>query len=241
MPNSCTSEPSYGQLLRTSTPKQSKSKSSRSGRRKRNTGNKSLTVAGPWGTRLSIPMSKLPFLIGSDTNLSAHDSVYPVVHGMSIPIAALVGTVASGAIANSIAVSFALIDSWSSRYGNTFDEYCITGASFEVRAVTTAGNGTGLIYAYLDEKDSALPTSAPAAGSPRLDISFNNYFAPVTHQIDWMAKDLADLSWTSTATPITPVYLKIFGNAANTFLDAAAAGQVYVTGALNVDFRGFKN
>lgn len=200
-----------------------------------------MQIAGPWGTKLSIPMSKLPFLIGSDHNLSAHDSVYPVIHGLSIPLNANVVTITAGAVGAVLNVNFSLVDAWATRFAATFDEYCITGASFEVRAVPTAGNGTGLVYAYLDEKDSAAPTASPASGSPRLDIAFNNYYAPVTHQIDWLAKDLTDLSWTSTSTSFTPVYLKVFGSSAATFLDAAAAGQVYITGALNVDFRGFKN
>lgn len=139
-------------------------------------------------------MSKLPFLIGSDKNLSVHDSVYPVIHGLSIPLAANVAVVTAGAVASVININFSLVDAWATRFAATFDEYCITGASLEVRAVPTAGNGTGLVYVYLDEKDSAAPTAGPASGSPRLDVALNNYYAPVTHKIDWLARDLTDLS-----------------------------------------------
>ena len=199
-----------------------------------------LVIAGPWGTRLSVPRSCLPFLVGSDKNLSAGLSVYPVIHGLSVPIKPFKFQMTAGAVAQQLAISTTMLQDFATRLGATFDEYCITGASFEVRYMSTGGNQQGLVYAYLDEKDSTTPTAANAQNSPRLDITCANEALPIRHRIDWLPADYVDLDWTSTASLTTPCYVKVFASVADTLTSSDLAGFIYFTGALTIDVRGWK-
>lgn len=140
-----------------------------------------------------------------------------------------------------ISVNLALVNQWATRFGATFDEYCITGLTFEIRTVNTGGNGKGLLVLFLDEKDSTAPTANDANSSARLEIELNNSYAPIRHRIDWIAKDISDLTWTSTSTSVTPVFLKAFASNVATFTANDTGADTIITGSLNVDFRGFKN
>jgi hypothetical protein len=139
-----------------------------------------------------------------------------------------------------LAISTALLQDFASRLGATFDEYCITGASFEIRFVQTAGSPQGLTYIYLDEKDATTPTAANAQNSPRIDVLVANEALPIRHRIDWMPADFADLDWTSTSSLTTPCFIKMFASTVSTFTANNTDGYIYVTGALNIDVRGWK-
>jgi len=223
--------------LKPKTKKRGKTRATQRTRRPR-----TVTIEGPWGVGLRLPISSLPIKIGSDTSLNPNQSIYPVIHGLSIPISLKFFSFTAGAAANVFAIdATALINAWSTRFANTFDEYCMTGFKFEVRLINTSGIGDGIVYFYLDEKDSGSPTASAAQASPRLDVTLNNAALPTRHQISWLARDLLDLGWTSTSNSTTPVWLKTFASPADTGTNNDTAFTTYITGALNVDFRGFKN
>ena len=199
-------------------------------------------VSGPFGSELSLPVSRLPFRLGSDTSLGAGRSIYPVIHGLSIPITQIIRTSAAGVYSTSDSMNAQVICSdWANRFQATFDEYCMTGFSLELRVVPVSGGSKGLILAYLDERDSAVPSAAAAASSPRIDMLGHASAMPILHRLDWMARDISDLVWTSTATATNPVYLKLYANPSNTGTATDGIFDVYITGTMNVDFRGFKN
>lgn len=199
-----------------------------------------LVIAGPFGTRLSIPISNLPFIVGSDKDLPAGLSVYPILHGLSVPIAPFRFNLVAGAMASQLAISIAMLKDFNLRLGACFDEYCITGASFEVRFVNTSGSPQGLVYVFLDEKDSATPTASNAQNSPRIDILTSNEALPIRHRIDWKPADYVDLNWTSTSALTSPVYVKGFASNTETLTAGDTVGYLYFTGALSVDVRGWK-
>lgn len=189
-----------------------------------------------------MPVSRLPIKIGSDKSLGPNQSIYPVIHGLSIPINLKLLAFTLGAAATGFGVdATTLVKDWATRFAATFDEYCMTGLSFEVRTVNVSGIGQGLIYIYLDEKDSGVPTAAAAQASPRLDISINNAAMPIRHNLQWLARDVTDLGWTSTSSPTNPVYVKVFMSNTETGTANDTAVQLLITGSLNVDFRGYKN
>lgn len=136
----------------------------------------------------------------------------------------------------------ALISGFAIRLAAVFDEYCITGALFEIRIVHRAGPAQGLIYVYMDEKDFGAPSAPEANGVPRIEALVHNAAMPVLHHIYWKASDVADLEWrsTSSAANYSPAALKLFASNADTGTSATTDCVVYVTGALNLDVRGWR-
>lgn len=135
-----------------------------------------------------------------------------------------------------------LITGFASRLAAVFDEYCITGALFEIRVVHRAGPAQGLVYVYMDEKDFGAPSASEANCVPRLEALIHNAAMPVLHHVSWKASDVADLEWRSTTTAATyaPAALKLFATSADTGTSATTDCVVYVTGALNIDVRGWR-
>jgi len=135
-----------------------------------------------------------------------------------------------------------MIKAWSTKFAAVFDEYCITGAHFEIRSNQVSGIGKGMLLVGLDEKDATTPTATSAAASAHIDVNVNNAYDPIRHMIDWVPTDYLDLQWSSvTSSSVTPVYIKVYGDNTTTFLNSDTAGDLYITGALSIDFRGFLN
>lgn len=136
----------------------------------------------------------------------------------------------------------ALISGFALRLAAVFDEYCITGALLEIRVVHRAGPAQGLVYVYMDEKDYGAPSATEANCVARLETLIHNAALPVTHHISWKASDVADLDWRSTsfAAHFAPAALKLFASNADTGTSATTDCVVYVTGALNLDVRGWR-
>lgn len=205
---------------------------------------RSVTINGPFGTSVKLPIPKLPLRIGSDTSLGVGRSIYPVLNGLSIPIGPTQSSMTSGAMASVISINPSIVNQWSTRYAATFDEYCIVGLSFEIRSFVTPGSADQAGYGafFLDEKDSAAPTASNMFASPRIEVMNPSVYAPVPHYIEWKASDVADLNWLSTSiTANTPVYLKGFGSTADTFTTTGTNINYVITGTLAVSFRGWKN
>lgn len=202
-----------------------------------------LIVTLPFGIEVGLPLARLPLKIGSDTSLKAGQSVYPTIRGLSVPLLLQVSTsVAATTFSMVQQISAASIRDFATRLGACFDEYCITGALFEIQVINLGGSGVGKVYAYLDEKDTTAATASAAIGSPHLDISVNTATLPIRHTIEWLARDLTDLAWTSSSvTSVVPVSLKAFASVADSGLDATTVFRVEVTGALNIDVRGWKS
>lgn len=199
-----------------------------------------LVIAGPFGTRISIPIANIPFVVGSDKDLPAGLSVYPTIHGLSVPIKPFSFFVNGGSVAQLMGVSITMLQDFATRLGATFDEYCITGMSLEVRYVTTSGGQQGLVYVYLDEKDATTPTAANAQNSPRIDLMCATEALPIRHRIEWVPADLVDLDWTSTSNLTSPCYVKCFASPSATLTAPDLQGYVYFTGSLSIDVRGWK-
>lgn len=202
---------------------------------------KKIKIYGPWGSSLKLPVGRLPIKIGSNTSLSPDRSIYPNVV-LSIPLVPFQTTMAAGALNSVLAISYTtVVENWASRFASLFDEYCIVGMSIDVDWTATSATETGKVLVGLDEADATAPTFALMASSPHLDISVNNAFAPLRHCIKWKARDYKDLQFTSTATVVTPVYVKAYSDVANCFTTSAVTGNLNYTGEICVQFRGYAN
>jgi len=190
-----------------------------------------------------LPIAKLPIKIGSDESLNASQSIYPTIHGLSVPIALQQVSTGAGALAAGVALNAGgLASGFAGRLAACFDEYCLTGALLELRVVHKAGPAQGLVYVYMDEKDFGAPTAGEANAVSRLEALVNNAAMPIIHHIAWKASDLTDLAWRSTSTEggYTPATLKIFCSPADTGTTATTDFVVYITGSLNIDVRGWR-
>jgi hypothetical protein len=213
-------------------------KNNKRGKKKKSSGGRPTIEVSGMLSRMGLPIPRLPFLIGSATNLGAGKSVYPR-SDYSIPIIPqILGIVAGGLTTNlSVQASSALIQNWAA-FVALFGEFCLVGFTFELR-MNNVVNPAGLVVVYVDEKSAAAPTAAVAFIAPHLEIVVSNTESPSRHMISWRAKDLADLNWVSTSSVEQPVWLKLFAASAFTGTLATTTGSVMLTGALQVCFRGF--
>lgn len=213
-------------------------KNNKQQKRKPSSGRPTLDVSG-FLQRMGLPIPRLPVLIGSATSLSSRNAVYPRLVKFDIPIDPVFVTLAAGNLASVINIQITtLCSNWAS-FQNLFSEYSVVGARFELR-VNEVTNPQGLFLAYIDEKNSAAPTAAIALSSPHLEGLISQTESPSRHMISWKAADVLDIDWTPTSSGAdVPAYLKLFSNTASTGTSATTVGQIAVTGALALCFRGF--
>jgi hypothetical protein len=217
----------------------------KSGKRSKNRGKKAqrqvVDVTGML-RGVGIPMPRLPFLIGSATNLSADQSVYPKMVRLDFPIIPQFQSIAAGNLSAAIAVDANVLCELATDFYALFQEYCLVGATFELR-INPVAVPSGLYLAYIDEKSSSGPTAAEALSRPHVEGLVLSTESPSKHVLSWKARDYLDLQWSATATagasPAVPCYLKIFTNTASTGTSATTTGQICITGAISLCFRGF--
>jgi len=187
--------------------------------------------------RMGLPVPRLPFLIGSNKNLSARDAVYPAMVKLDFPIEPQFTSLVAGAVATVIALNYALIENWTNAAA-LFGEYAIVGFRGELR-ISNVVNAAGLVLVYMDEKSSSAPTAATATGADHLERLVSNTESPSAATISWMSTDYIDLEWTATGNSTTPAWLKIYAATGTTGTTATTTGQVIVTGAISLCFRGY--
>lgn len=196
----------------------------------------------PWGVvrlggfRAEFPQPRLPRLLGSDRSLSQANSVYPTVQ-LDVPLAPQVVSLVAGAVAASIPLDTTILSLFS-KLGAAFREYAIVGARLELR-MNNIATTAGLVIAFIDEDSSGAPSASDAKDRPKLDLLCAPTFVPGGYHISWTPRDLLDLDYVSTGTNFTPAWLKIFASVADTFTTSSTTGQVLVTGALALTFRGY--
>lgn len=196
-----------------------------------------LTIAGPWGSKFQVPIARLPITLGSDRSLSAGRSVYPRVN-LDVPIIFTRTAVAAGATTSVFNLDIGKIDSFATRFGALFDEYCIVGCKLEVR-LNNIVVPQGFVCAYIDEKSSSVATLSAAQSAGRIDMVVG-VESPSRYDISWVPGDFTDLSYSDIGTTVTPAYLKFFASNAGTGTNAATTFDIMITGTMAFTFRGYK-
>ena len=215
-----------------------RSRRSRGNKKANGKSQQQLVINGPFGSKLSIPIARLPLTLGSDRRLTSRTSVYPTVM-LDVPLIVTRTAVAAGATASVYALAIAQIKDFATRFGAVFDEYAIVGARLEVR-INNIVNPQGFVTCYLDEKSSSAATAATALAAARLDMMVSVNEAPSRYNIDWVPQDYTDLSYSDIGTSYTPVYLKFFASNADTGTALTTTFDIMLTGTLAFTFRGYK-
>ncbi len=188
---------------------------------------------------LAIPKASLPKWVGSATDLTVASSVEPRALYIDIPTfpvqyQQVVGTIAATTNVNPAT----LIYNWATKFAQTFKEYCVVGACFELRFINVSAQPQGFVLVALDEESGAAPTFATVQALPHLEVLCSNTENPTKHLIQWIPQDIEDLDWIPTSAPVAPCYIKAFADPATTYTSAAGQGQLFLTGSLRVAFRG---
>lgn len=202
-----------------------------------NSGGRAVVDVSGLMQRMGLPVPRLPFLIGSSQNLSARDAVYPAMVKLDFPIEPQFVSLVAGALASIIPLNFSLIENWANAAA-LFGEYAIVGFRGELR-VSNVVNPAGLVLVYIDEKSSSAPTAATATGADHLERMVSNTESPSAAKISWMSTDYVDLQWTATGNSTTPAWLKVYAATGTTGTTATTTGQVALTGAISLCFRGY--
>jgi hypothetical protein len=224
-------------------PKSNRRRQTRSSRknRKNNRASSSLAISGPFGSKISLPISRLPFVtLGAAENLSVGASTYPNRLSMCAPVTPFEVSVVSGVPTAAVTAinpttvvngSATLVNNWSA-YAKIFEEYCLVGFRLEVRYQTTAF-ATGVILITLDEKDGTTPTLLQY-DKPHIELMTTINSGVDFQMIEWVPSDLSDLQWTSTSSTVTPIWMKYFSA-----FNSSSSGNILITGTLSFNFRGF--
>jgi hypothetical protein len=113
----------------------------------------------------------------------------------------------AGVCAQTVNVSAALVNNFTTRWGVTFREYCITSVE---ATIDPCGANTGLLWCILDELDSTAPTLASSSRLNRVEVKLNNSSSEVG-VIKWRIAELNDAGYTlATSTSPVPFYLKFY-------------------------------
>jgi hypothetical protein len=190
------------------------------------------------GFRAQFPKPRLPRLLGAVTNLPAGVSVYPHVK-LDVPIVQQTFLIVAGALAASMPIDVTLIQAFATRFATLFREYAVVGLTVEVQCNNIATT-SGRAAIFIDETTAGAPTAAQALGRPRLDLAVGPLFTPNAPKVSWVPQDIVDLDYFSTSAPGTSTaWLKIYTDVANFGTQAATTGQIIVTGALALEYRGY--
>lgn len=150
----------------------------------------------------------------------------------------LTTTVTSGLISSSLTLSQSNIQGFLSRFGSTFDEYRILGADVRITPISAS---SGVSKMWFDEKVA----TAPSANEPnqRTSVPFANTNAQSQSQkiMRWRARDLLDLEYTTITTVSTPVYFKVYTDAASWGAPITATDLWLVEPVYIIEFRGLKS
>jgi hypothetical protein len=201
-------------------------------------GRPTLDVSG-FMSRMGLPIPRLPFLIGSDGNLSPVAAVYPRMVKLDFPIIIQTASVVAGGVSLALQCNVNnLIENFSTRVGSLFGEYAIVGLRIEVR-VNNVAVPSGLYLAYFNEKGTGAPTIVEALNTPHVEGLLSNTESPSKHLLEWKASDYLDLDWQdNAASTYTPVTFKIFASSA-TGTQATTTGTLSISGAVALCLRAY--
>jgi hypothetical protein len=104
-------------------------------------------------------------------------------------------TTVSGVIASAISFQASSVQNFATRFGALFEEYRIVRVA--VSAKCYSQSNPGLLVHWIDEKQTAAPTSAEAL--QKSDKTFQAS-SPSPHTIKWTARDPLDLQYTDIGT-----------------------------------------
>jgi len=203
-------------------------------------GQRMVRVEGPGGFKLQFPWPHLPSWLGAASRLAANAAVYPRVD-LDMPMIMNNVAIVAGATATVVAVDVAtLVAGWTSRFANTFREYCVVGLRLE-HNLTVSTNASGVVLAFVDETLATVP-NAGSLYTPHMEVPIVQ--APDGSKLQLLeyvpSGSYTDLQWTPTTVPVTRQWVKYYAST-STGTGATTTGTIIVRGTLAVSFRGYAN
>lgn len=144
-------------------------------------------------------------------------------------------TVTTGVIAQVFAVKASNIANFATRFGALFEEYRIVKAKFSVKCFSSTN--PGLLVHWVDEKQTANPTSAEALQKTVKSFSASS---PSPHVLTWVSNDPLDLQFIDIGTLTTELCTyKLYTDTA--FFGSSIVATAYATIFVEfwVQFRGY--
>lgn len=192
---------------------------------------------------IDIPRGNVPRDISSARAVTPATSIYPRLLRLAVPISPDFFQVTATNALNAVTpLDTTLITNFAAKFAVLFREYVILGFNLQLRLIqqsaTAAGYG-GIIRVYLDESSNSSPTATSSEQSAGLNIANDGVESPNRYNIKWKNRNLIDLAWGSTATNVTPVWIKLYSDSPIFGLPTSTTFQIAMTGTVLFAFRGF--
>jgi hypothetical protein len=143
--------------------------------------------------------------------------------------------VTTGVIAVTLQLVATSIANFATRVGALFEEYRLVRVKFTTRCFSSTN--PGLFTHWIDEKQSAAPTSAEA--QQKSDKQFP-CSSPSPHTLIWTAHDPLDLEFTDIGTTnVNPCTYKLYSDNANFGSSTVVTAYAQITSTIWVQFRGY--
>jgi len=186
-----------------------------------------------------IVRGSVPRVVSGSSNLSAKQSVAPVIVQIDMPIVPQILTLVAGALANNNGMTPpGLINAWATRIKTLFAEYRLLGIKLLIRQINVpVATASGVTAFYFDEKTNAVPTAATTQDRPRVEIPNSPVTNDKVFSLSWVANDLLDEDWTDCSVNATPVYFKAYSDVANFGSSATTVTSFMVSGSFRLQFR----
>jgi len=186
-----------------------------------------------------IVRGSVPRVVSGSTNLSAKQSIAPVMVQIDMPVVPQILTLVAGAIANNSGMTPpALINAWATRIKTLFAEYRLLGIKLLIRQINVpVSTASGVTAFYFDEKTNAVPTANTTADRPRVEVPNSPITTDRVSSLSWVANDLLDEDWTDCAVNATPVYFKAYSDVANFGSSNTTVTSFMISGSFRLQFR----
>jgi len=143
---------------------------------------------------------------------------------------------ATPTIASSLALSAALVNTFTTRWGVVFREYLMLKCVATIKAV---GGNAGTSVVYMDEINASAPTATTAGQNTHILVSNAVGYNNSTAIASWRLAEINDAGWTATSsTAPVPVYLKVYSDTTVYGLAQASTDIFVVDFMVTFAFRG---
>jgi hypothetical protein len=146
-------------------------------------------------------------------------------------------TVTTGVISVAIPLQFSSIQSFSTRFGSTFDEARLLSATVKIRPVNVS---SGVTRFFFDEKSSSAPSIADAQERVGLTLPNTSANTAAVTRMTWRARDLLDLEYSPIGSTVPSAYFKIYTDLATFGAPATVTQLWFIEIDYTVELRGLK-
>ncbi len=145
----------------------------------------------------------------------------------------LTTTVTTGVIANTTAINYSLISSFTTRFAG-WDEYRVIQVRIEWKCFSSTN--PGMVRGWVEDRSNATPTLAIAEASEGLCFSAGDVVTP--HVLTYRIMDPVYIDYTQLNATQTIGYINTYTNNANYGATGVATDYVGVHAKLLFQFRG---